>query len=331
MHLHMLARGDLRSVDLLMQCLHNFGNTAGLKVNLLKSNVFLAGVDDEVRQQIIDIIGFSTATLPFRYLEITLASAKLRTSDYSMLVSAVSTRMNAWPRHSLSQAGKLELIYAIFQGVECFWLSVLLIPTNIIDGIISICRKFVWHTKYPLISLATICKPKEDGGWGLKNLGSWNKALLTKNLWKIQTKVDSLWIQWINHVYNAQDIWNWTWNKDNSPLTKQLLQIRDTLVTRFGSIQAAMNGLHGWFIEGKGLQSAYKFFVHSIENWPWKPILWKSCIIPKHRFTTWLLSHGKLLTRDRQQYIEDKICSLCCIPEESSAHLLFDCPINLSL
>lgn len=154
---------------------------------------------------------------------------------------------------------------------------------------------------------------------------------MTKTLWKIQIKKDSLWIKWINHIYGSRDIWDWPGNKDNSPLIKQLLQIRDTLASRFGSITAAMIGLNSWFQGGLGLNGAYKFFMQSTGKWPWKPIIWKNCLVPKHRFTTWLLAHGKLLTKDRQPYIQDKSCGLCYVHMESTAHLFFECPIALAV
>lgn len=100
-----------------------------------------------------------------------LLQKKLRTSDYSLLVDAIKARIYLWPRHALSYAGKIELIS-------------------------------VWRTKHSLISWRMLCKPKEDGGLGLKNLGAWNKDLIAKTLWKIHLKKDSLTIKWISHVHS---------------------------------------------------------------------------------------------------------------------------------
>lgn len=106
-------------------------------------------------------------------------------------------------------------------------------------------------------------------------------------------------------------------------MIKQLLQIRDGLIKAKGSIDEAIACLDTWFGRGKGVGHAYEFFVNQIGNWPWKPILWKSCIVFKHRFILWLLSHGKLLNRDPQCYIEDKVCVLCKNENESMHHLFF--------
>lgn len=90
---------------------------AGLHVNVLKSNIFMASVDDSVGNDILEVSGFQLGELPFRYLGVPLASRKLRASDYSRLVDTIARKISSWPRHSLSYAGKIELIRAIIQGV----------------------------------------------------------------------------------------------------------------------------------------------------------------------------------------------------------------------
>lgn len=126
----LFSKGDVRSVSMLMKCLNDFGDMAGLRVNLLKSNVYLACMDDYLRQDILNVTGFTSGVLPFRYLGIPLASSKLRTSDYSLLVDVIRSKISVWPRHTLSYAGKVELLRSMVQGVECFWLSILPLPSN---------------------------------------------------------------------------------------------------------------------------------------------------------------------------------------------------------
>ncbi|XP_073049432.1 uncharacterized protein [Primulina eburnea] len=175
--------------------LREFGDMAGLRINALKSNIYTASMADSVRQEILMITGFADGSLPFRYLGVPLAAARLKAADYSILVDTIARRINAWPRNSLSYAGKIELIRSMVQGVECFWLSMLHVPSCVIDSIQSIFRKFVWPTKHLPIAWTSVCKPLGDGGLGLKDLKAWNKALLAKTLWKIHLKKDSLWIK----------------------------------------------------------------------------------------------------------------------------------------
>lgn len=166
----LLSRGDATSVGALISCLEDFGATAGLQVNHLKSNIYVVGVDDTMRQHLISIIGFPEATMPFQYLGIPLAAERLQIFDYSPLLDSLSHRIHAWPQKTLSYAGKVQLITSVLQGVECFWLSMLPLPLGIIDRIYNICRSFMWTSRHPPISWANMCKPKEEGGLGFRDL-----------------------------------------------------------------------------------------------------------------------------------------------------------------
>lgn len=221
----------------------------------------------------------------------------------------------------------MELIRSVVQGVECFWLAILPLPSNIIDKIYAICRNFIWETKRPPIAWNLVCKTKEDGGLGLKNLTAWNKALLAKTLWNIHQKQDSLWIKWINHIYRSYDsVLEWHWHREKSPLIKQILLIRDILIERKGSKDAAIDCLNCWFGGTGGVSQAYDFFVGKVGKWPWKPLLWKSCILPKHRIALWMFSHGKFLTRDRLGICQIK--NVCCV--KMPMKLLITCFLNAS-
>lgn len=162
---------------------------------------------------------------------------------------------------------------------------------------------------------------------GLKNLTAWNKALLAKTLWNIHQKQDSLWIKWINHIYRSYDsVLEWHWHREKSPLIKQILLIRDILIERKGSKDAAIDCLNCWFGGTGGVSQAYDFFVGKVGKWPWKPLLWKSCILPKHRIALWMFSHGKFLTRDRLGICQIK--NVCCV--KMPMKLLITCFLNAS-
>ncbi|XP_075474412.1 uncharacterized protein LOC142505350 [Primulina tabacum] len=273
--------------------------------------------------------GFTVGTLPFRYLGIPIAARKLCAADYSDLLDNVNKKVSSWPRNSLSYAGKIELIRSVIQGVECFWLSILPIPACIINSIQSICRKFVWPTKHPPIAWSSLCKPLADGGLGLKDLRSWNRALLAKTLWNIHSKKDSLWIKWVNHIYSCfGGVWSWSSKHDDSPLIKNILLIRDELIRVNGNEEAAIARLQGWFSKSGGIARAYDYFIKAKGKWPWKPILDKSCIIPKHRFVLWLLAHSKLMTRDRLGFLQDRKCVLCAEVDETITHIFFQCKVS---
>ncbi|KAG6526087.1 hypothetical protein ZIOFF_016064 [Zingiber officinale] len=64
------------------------------------------------------------------------------------------------------------------QGVECYWMFILPLPCGVIDLIYSLYREFIWTTKHPPIAWKGLCRPKEEGGIDLRDLKTWNLALL---------------------------------------------------------------------------------------------------------------------------------------------------------
>lgn len=81
-----------------------------------------------------------------------------------------------------------------------------------------------------------------------------------------------------------------------------------------------------WFNDpALATDEAYRWFFHSNSHWPWKSLVFKPGIIPKHRYAFWLFAHKKFLTKDRQHYITDKQCVLCDQHPETFTHLFFHC------
>lgn len=145
--LMLFARGDIISVSILMDCLNKFGEVSGLRMNNLKSSLFTAGIFGHDLEDIQDVINIPRGTMPFRYLGIPLAAEKLKVSCYAPFLDKIATYISSWTCSYLSYAGRAELIRAVLQGVECFWLSLLPIPATIISRIQTLCRNFLWSSK----------------------------------------------------------------------------------------------------------------------------------------------------------------------------------------
>lgn len=161
----LFSKGDVGSISMIMGCMKTFGDMAGLHVNLQKLNVYFSSVEERVKEEILNITEFECGSIPFRYLGIPLSSKKPNTCDYSRLVDAIRTKISAWPRHTLSYAGKLELIRSVIQGIECYWLSILPLSSNIIDLIYALCRKFIRQNKHPPIAWRSMCNQRQMEEW----------------------------------------------------------------------------------------------------------------------------------------------------------------------
>ncbi|GKB18830.1 RNA-directed DNA polymerase, eukaryota, reverse transcriptase zinc-binding domain protein [Tanacetum coccineum] len=74
---------------------------------------------------------------------------------------------------------------------------VFLLPTTVINEINKLLKGFLWNQGDTAkgkakVAWTAIYRPKNQGGLGLKNLQTWNQALLAKNIWNIATKKDNL-------------------------------------------------------------------------------------------------------------------------------------------
>ncbi|KAG6508066.1 hypothetical protein ZIOFF_033423 [Zingiber officinale] len=96
--------------------------------------------------------------------------------------------------------------------------------------------------------------------------------------------------------------------------------------------RAANMKLIEWFATKQNRSAlAYEFFHPRMPNVPCFSMIWKSCILPKHHFIAWLLTHGKLRTTDNLPYEPKKMCVLCRQLKNPMPTFFFACAIAESL
>lgn len=328
--LMLMARGDPISVEILAAILDEFGAASGLHANRLKSSLFLTGVGGAERVAIEHALGFAVGSFPFRYLGIPLAASRLKGVDYAPLIEKISDLVKTWTSLTLSYAGRLELIRSVIQGVSCYWISIFPIPAIVIDRIEGICRAFLWGSRMGRVSWKKVCLPKEEGVLGLMDLRSWNKALLAKTLWNIHTKKDTLWVKWVNEYFLRNiPIWEWEPKKDSPPIFKNLVRIRNEMIVKAGSAQAAITRLEPWSgLKGLHVKSVYEWLRRRATPRPCFRSIWHSIHTPKHSFMVRLATLERLPTKDMMNLgYGDLMCVLCQAASETHAHLFFECAV----
>ncbi|GJS94019.1 hypothetical protein Tco_0800987 [Tanacetum coccineum] len=76
----------------------------------------------------------------------------------------------------------------------------------------------------------SMCHPKNQGGLGLKMLGEWNEVLLSKHIWNIATRKESLWVKWFHMVkLKGRSIWDVQKDSNDSWSWKALMDIRERI------------------------------------------------------------------------------------------------------
>ncbi|GJZ96178.1 RNA-directed DNA polymerase, eukaryota, reverse transcriptase zinc-binding domain protein, partial [Tanacetum coccineum] len=136
---------------------------------------------------------------------------------------------------SLTHAEKEKI--KILESTSAYWASVFKLPKTVIKEINEILKIFLRSNGDSAkgkakIAWKQVCKPKEYEGLGLKNLETWNEALLTKHLWNIAAKKDTLWVKWVHMMRLKKSIWNVQFGPSDSWSWKCLLEIRDKVMDR---------------------------------------------------------------------------------------------------
>ena len=116
----LFASGTSSSVQVIMDELTKFGNFSGLHVNKQKSAIFLAEVNDDVRNEILNNTGFCLGRFPMKYLGVPLLSTRLSHCDCQPLLDKIMTRIQAWTSRSLSFAGRLQLLSSVLYNIQMY-------------------------------------------------------------------------------------------------------------------------------------------------------------------------------------------------------------------
>lgn len=80
--LMLFSGGNEILVGILMDCLNKFGDTSGLKLNVDKSSLYMAGVHGLKLENIYGLTKMPKGSMPFRYLGIHLVAKKPKISSY---------------------------------------------------------------------------------------------------------------------------------------------------------------------------------------------------------------------------------------------------------
>lgn len=111
----------LTSVKAIKEVLLEFEDLSGLKANPAKSVFFCAGIEDDDKKELLDLLQMQEGTLLVRYLGVPLVTKSLSAADCASLVSRITARMNSWLVRHLSFAGRLQLLNSVLFSLQSYW------------------------------------------------------------------------------------------------------------------------------------------------------------------------------------------------------------------
>jgi len=139
--------------------------------------------------ELASIFGCGTSSLPLKYLGMPLGACHRATSTWDDIVVNMKRRLASWQRLYLSKGARVSLIKSTRSNLPTYFLSLFSIPIRVANRIEKLQKDFFWggigeEFKYHLVRWDKVCSPISEGGLGIKNLRTFNRAILGKWPWR---------------------------------------------------------------------------------------------------------------------------------------------------
>lgn len=108
------------------------------------------------------------------------------------LIKKVSRILESWMFQKITQSGKLILIKSILVAMASHIIAIYLLLVFTLKKFSSLLLRIFWSSlmdKHPMYlkNCASLEKHKHEGGLGLRNLQSLNKAIILRQAWRMQS------------------------------------------------------------------------------------------------------------------------------------------------
>ena len=207
------SKGNISSIEGIQNILKTFYQFSRLQLNCSKNEIFSTGINSDKLLEIQQMIGFKLGALPVRYLGVPLVTRRLTEKDCLLLIENIKARISHWATRFLSYAGRLQLIQAVIYSIQNFWCKQILFPKRVLKKLNQLCCNFFWEGnrnagRRAKVRWQDVCLPKAEGGLGLKDILSWNRACMIQHIWQIFAQAGTIWIAWIYaYILKERNIW----------------------------------------------------------------------------------------------------------------------------
>jgi hypothetical protein len=172
---------------------------SGLKVNFSKSCLVGINVGRNFLDEAANFLHCKIGKIPFIYLSLPVGANPRIAATWRPVVNAIEDRLSSWRNRYVSLGGRVILINSVLYAIPIFYLSFFKLPSCVRLEIIQIQRNFLWGgtsgdgSKIPWVKWLDVCRPKKEGGLGIKDLKVFNFSLIAKWRWRLLVEGGSQW------------------------------------------------------------------------------------------------------------------------------------------
>lgn len=157
----------------------------GLNINMWKRRLYGIRVEDSFLQAVGDFLCCKWVHLPFNFVGLIVGGNLRKISFWNLVNEGIMARLALLLWRLVSVGGRVELLNSVITNLPLYYMSFFKMSVKVEWDIIRIQRNFLWHNSEERkgigwICWKSICKRKEEGGLRIKDVGLFNKALLSK-------------------------------------------------------------------------------------------------------------------------------------------------------
>jgi hypothetical protein len=207
-----------------------------------------------------------------RYLGMPTHIGRSKQAVFKYLLEKATNKLKGWKEKHLSFAGRAVLISAVIQALPTYTMRCFMLPNQMCEQLEKAICRFWWgskedHHKIHWKARKDLFKPKFNGGLGFRDMHLFNKAMLAKQVWRLQTNPNSLIGQCLkSRYYPNSDILHSLQGRNSSYVWQSLHQAID--VIKRGSCWRVGNGqsINLWEDNWLLYQNGYKILTPQNDN-----------------------------------------------------------------
>ncbi|KAH1105897.1 hypothetical protein J1N35_009665 [Gossypium stocksii] len=187
----LLGEVTVNGAIVLKDVLQEYERCSGQCVNFSKSTIFYSSnTVEEEKGKVSSLLGVRRSSNPEKYLGLPNMVGRKKKESFQNLLDSVAVRIDGWS----SRQYQLLLCHASFYLIS---MSCFLLPNLLCGNIESVFAKFWWQKGFGKrgthwCQWSYLCRPKDEGGIGFRNMAQFNLALLEKQGWRLVINPNSL-------------------------------------------------------------------------------------------------------------------------------------------
>ncbi|XP_048599926.1 uncharacterized protein LOC125580030 [Brassica napus] len=194
----LLCKATVEEGAELVRRLKLYGDASGQVINTSKSSIiFGSKVPAMFRNQMKEVLSIDAEGGEGFYLGLPECFSVSKSKLLNFIHDKVQKRLRGGGSKILSQGGKEIILKSVGMALPVFAMSCFRLPKDLCAKLTSIMTEFWWggdaeKKKIAWVAWKKLCKPKELGGMGFKDIAWFNQALLCKQTWRIWSNPQSL-------------------------------------------------------------------------------------------------------------------------------------------